>query len=106
MVHAERQTDERFDPELDDAGLLEAVVGHYRATLVDAPSVHTWLAERGIRHGELVETFGLGFSDRTLGLTIPIGARVAGRELRGRLQALGVLRETGHGDERGRPAAD
>jgi DNA primase len=90
-----------FDPALDDAGLLEAVIGHYRAALAEAPTVTGWLTEHGVRHGEVVETFGLGFSDRTLGLTIPIGARVAGRELRGRLQTLGVLRSTGHEQFRG-----
>ncbi len=90
-----------FDSGLDDAGLLEAVVGHYRASLVSAVSVHTWLTEHGITHGEVVETFGLGWSDRTLGLSMPIGARVAGRELRGRLQTLGVLRSTGHEQFRG-----
>jgi DNA primase len=90
-----------FESGLDDAGLLEAVVGHYRAALVSAVSVHTWLAEHGITHGEVVETFGLGWSDRTLGLSMPIGARVAGRELRGRLQTLGVLRSTGHEQFRG-----
>jgi hypothetical protein len=101
MVHPGRQNDERFDAGLDDAGVLEAVVGHYRAALVDAPSVHGWLVEHGIRHGEVVEAFGLGWSDRTLGLSLPIGARVAGRELRGRLQTLGVLRSTGHEQFRG-----
>lgn len=78
-----------FDSGLDDAGLLEAVIGHYRGALVSAVSVHTWVAEHAITHGEVVETFGLGWSDRTLGLSMPIGARVAGRELRGRLQTAG-----------------
>jgi hypothetical protein len=90
-----------FDPGLDDAGLLEAVIGHYSAALTDAPAVTGWLTEHGVRHGEVVETFGLGWSDRTLGLSMPIGARVAGRELRGRLQTLGVLRSTGHEQFRG-----
>ena len=78
-----------FDSGLDDAGLLEAVIGHYRGALVSAVSVHTFLAEHAITHGVVVETFGLGWSDRTLGLSMPIGARVAGRELRGRLQTAG-----------------
>lgn len=30
-----------FDSGLDDAGLLEAVVGHYRGALVSVVSVHT-----------------------------------------------------------------
>jgi hypothetical protein len=93
--------DATFDPGLDDAALLEAVLAHYRAALADAPPVHAWLAERGVAHGEIVEAFGLGFSDRSLGLSLPIGARAAGRELRGRLQTLGVLRSTGHEQFRG-----
>lgn len=90
-----------LDAGLEDAGLLAAVLGHYRAALADAPAVTGWLVEHGITHGELVGTFSLGWSDRTLGLTLPNGARVAGRELRGRLQELGVLRETGHEQFRG-----
>lgn len=93
--------DSTFDAGLDDAELLGAVMAHYRAALAQAPSVLGWLAERGVDHGEVVDSFGLGFSDRTLGLSLPIGARVAGRELRGRLQALGVLRSTGHEQFRG-----
>lgn len=93
--------DATFDLGLGDAELTEAVMAHYRAALADAPPVLGWLADQGVRRSEVVETFGLGFSDRTLGLSIPIGARVAGRELRGRLQALGVLRSTGHEQFRG-----
>ena len=90
-----------FGPGLGDAELLEAVVVHYRAALADAPPLHAWLIDHGVRHGEVVERFGLGWSDRTLGLSLPTAARVAGRELRGRLEALGVLRSTGHEQFRG-----
>ena len=90
-----------FEAGLGDAELLEAVLAHYRRSLADTPSAHAWLADHGVRNGEVVDAFGLGLSDRTLGLSIPIGARVAGRELRGRLQALGVLRDTGHEQFRG-----
>ena len=37
-----------FDPGVDDAGLLAAVVAHYRAALADAPAVTGWLVEHGI----------------------------------------------------------
>jgi DNA primase len=101
MNPASRHADARFGADLDDAALLDAVIAHYRATLAEAPTVQAWLVERGVRHGEIVAHFGVGFSDRTLGLSLPIGARVAGRELRRRLQQLGVLRETGHEQFRG-----
>lgn len=101
MIGSGRQSEERFDPGLDDAGLLEAVLAHYRQALVDAAAVHAWLVDHGIVNGAVLDAFGLGFSDRTLGLSLPIGARVAGRELRGRLQDLGVLRASGHEQFRG-----
>lgn len=97
MVNTECQSDERFAPGLSDAELVEAVLAHYRAALVDAPAVTGWLVEHGVRSGEIVEHFGLGFADRTLGLSFPSGA--AGRPLRDRLQALGLS-----GDRTGQPA--
>lgn len=101
MVHNPGLSGEHFGPGLDDGELLERVLAHYRRSLADTPSAQAWLADRGVRHGEVVERFGLGLSDRTLGLSLPIGARVAGRVLRGRLQSLGVLRSSGHEQLRG-----
>ena len=40
--------------------------------------------------------FRLGFANRTLGYGLPEKNRVAGAEMRGRLQKLGILRESGH----------
>ena len=66
-----------------------------------SPATLGWLQERGVTDGAALEVFGLGWSDRTLGLSLPISARAAGREVRSRLQALGVLRDTGHEQLRG-----
>ena len=44
----------------------------------------------------MIEHFRLGFANRTLGYRLPEKNRVAGAELRGRLQKLGILRESGH----------
>lgn len=90
-----------FKAGLDDQTLLSAVVGHYRHALADSSATLRWLQEHGVTDGDVLEVFGLGWSDRTLGLSLPISARAAGRELRGRLQSLGVLRDTGHEHFRG-----
>jgi DNA primase len=44
----------------------------------------------------VVEHFKLGLANRTLGYRLPEKTRKAGAEIRGRLQALGILRESGH----------
>ena len=43
-----------------------------------------------------IERFQLGFANRTLGYRLPAKNRKAGAEIRGRLQTLGILRESGH----------
>ena len=45
---------------------------------------------------EMIEHFRLGFANRTLATGLPEKNRQAGAELRGRLQRLGILRESGH----------
>ena len=44
----------------------------------------------------MIEQFQLGFANRTLGYGLPEKNRVAGADLRGRLQKLGIFRESGH----------
>ena len=44
----------------------------------------------------MIERFQLGFANRTLGYRLPEKNRGAGAEIRGRLQKLGILRESGH----------
>ena len=44
----------------------------------------------------MIEHFRLGFSNRTLGYRLPEANRKEGAEIRGRLQRLGILRESGH----------
>jgi hypothetical protein len=60
-----------------------------------------YLERRGLVHSELIDAFRLGYADRTLGYRLPAANRKAGAEVRGRLQALGVLRESGHEHLRG-----
>jgi hypothetical protein len=82
-----------------DAGeqeLLDQVIGYYHETLLASPEALAYLERRGIASRELIERHRLGFANRTLGLRLPATAVKAGAEVRGRLQRVGILRESGH----------
>jgi DNA primase catalytic core len=81
----------------DDQQTLRDVVRFYHDTLKESPEALRYLESRGLTHPEMIEHFRLGFANRKLGLTLPEKNRKAGAELRGRLERLGILRETsGH----------
>ena len=82
--------------EADDQALLNQVIDYYHATLKQSPEALTYLKARGLDHPELIERFKLGYANRTLGLRLPDKNRVAGAEIRTRLQTLGIVRESGH----------
>ncbi len=82
-----------------DAGeqeLLDQVIGYYHETLLAGPEAMAYLERRGIASRELIEQHRLGFANRTLGLRLPATAIKAGAEVRGRLQKVGILRDSGH----------
>jgi DNA primase catalytic core len=80
-----------------DQQTLRDVVEFYHATLKESPEALRYLESRGLTHPEMIAHFKLGFANRKLGLTLPEKNRKAGAELRGRLERLGILRETsGH----------
>ena len=83
-------------PEAEDAELLDQVVGFYHETLKESPEALEYLERRGLADPELIERFRLGYANRTLGYRLPDKSCKAGREIRGRLQRLGVLRASGH----------
>ncbi len=76
--------------------LLERVVGFYAQTLKESPEALAVLERRGLGDEELIEHFRLGYANRTLGYRLPAKNRKPGAELRGKLQALGVIRASGH----------
>ena len=80
----------------DDRVLLMQVVDYYSETLKQSPEALKYLASRGLTSPEMIDRFKLGFANRTLGYRLPAKNRAAGAEMRGRLQTLGVLRESGH----------
>ena len=55
-----------------------------------------YLESRGLKSSEIIDRFRLGFANRTLGYRLPAKNRAAGADMRGRLQRLGILRESGH----------
>ena len=82
--------------EADDQEALRQVMAYYHETLKESPEALRYLESRGLRHPEMLERFQLGFANRTLGYRLPDKNRKEGAELRGRLQKLGILRESGH----------
>jgi DNA primase catalytic core len=80
----------------DDRLLLLQVTDYYNEALKQSPEALKYLASRGLTNSEIVERFRLGFANRTLGYRLPAKNRAAGAEMRGRLQKLGILRDSGH----------
>jgi len=80
----------------DDMALLAQVVAYYHATLLDSPDALSYLARRKIDHPDAITTFSLGFANRTLGLRLPHKQTKTGAQIRGRLERLGVYRQSGH----------
>lgn len=114
LEEAEASLRAEFDPESEaepvgaldmpgqpDSVLLGLVLGFYRKSLLETPQALSWLQEHALRDPELLTHFGLGYSNRKLGLSLPLGAVKAGRLIRSQLKQLGVLNPSGHEKFRG-----
>lgn len=95
-----RNTTTKLNPPLaanaDSQTALRDVISYYHETFKQAPEAHEYLRSRGLDSRELIEHFKLGFANRTLGYRLPEKNRKAGAELRGKLQDIGILRDSGH----------
>jgi DNA primase catalytic core len=94
-----KSTVQKLEPlraEKEDAALLAQVIDYYHETLKTSAEAHAYLKNRGLDNAEMIERFKMGLANRTLGYRLPAKNRQAGAEMRGRLQALGILRESGH----------
>ncbi|EPS4688980.1 CHC2 zinc finger domain-containing protein [Salmonella enterica subsp. enterica] len=83
----------------DEAGrqlLLNRVVDFYHHTLLTSPEAVAYLEKRRLNDPELVAQFRPGFANRTLAYRLPPKQVQAGAKIRARLQAAGILRESGH----------
>jgi DNA primase catalytic core len=85
-----------FAREAEDAKLLAQVVRYYHETLLQSPEALEYLTRRGIGSTDAMERFQLGYANRTLGYRLPDKTRVEGAAMRGQLQRIGLLRESGH----------
>lgn len=85
-----------LEREASDAKLLLQVIDYYHQTLLQSPEALDYLAKRGLKSEEAIRHFKLGFANRTLGYRLPDKNRVEGAAIRGQLQRIGLLRESGH----------
>lgn len=80
--------------------LLSAVLDYYQQTLHSSSEALDYLRQRGLLSGvrgdQLIAHFRLGYANRTLGYRLPSSVRKAGIDIRLALQAVGILRESGH----------
>jgi DNA primase catalytic core len=75
---------------------LRQVLNFYTDTLKNSPEALEYLAKRGIDSGDAIELFRLGYANRTLGYHLPNKQRKEGKELRTRLEEIGIYRKSGH----------
>jgi len=80
----------------DNQKLLHQVIDYYHEILKQSPEALTYLEKRGLNSPELIHTFKLGYANRTLCYRLPERNRKAGAEIRGQLQEMGILRQSGH----------
>jgi DNA primase catalytic core len=95
-AHNSRKLPSPVAADAGDEDVLRQVVAYYHETLKASPEALAYLAKRGIRSDAAIEQFRLGFANRTLGLRLPIRQTKDGERIRGRLDKLGILRESGH----------
>ena len=79
----------------DDQKMLRQVIEYYHTTLKESPEALAYLEKRGLADADLIDTFQLGYANRTLGLRLPQKTRKAGKEIREQLQRIGLYRDTG-----------
>ena len=80
----------------DDQSLLNQSIDYYHETLKQSPEALAYLKARGIDSADVIAHFKLGYANRTLGLRLPEKKRIAGADIRSRLQKVGIYRASGH----------
>ncbi|MDD2999909.1 MAG: CHC2 zinc finger domain-containing protein, partial [Candidatus Riflebacteria bacterium] len=65
-----------------DHELMQQVVDYYHETLKNSPTAISYLQKRGIYSPEIIAKFKIGYSNRTLGLNLPVKQVKSGLEIR------------------------
>ena len=97
-----RRLESPLEAEAPDYQLLGQVTDYYHARLKESPKALEYLEKRNIASAEAIDQFKIGYSDRSLGLRLPVADTQGGKAIRDRLKKLGVIRaKTGHEAMRG-----
>ena len=97
-----RRLESPLEAEAADYQLLGQVTDYYHSRLKESPKALEYLESRNIASAEAIDQFKIGYSDRSLGLRLPVADTQAGKAIRDRLKKLGVIRaKTGHEAMRG-----
>ncbi len=79
-----------------DDQLVDQVLDHYHSSLLASPRAIRFLKDRRINDSVAINTFKLGFGDRTLGLQLQKLGGSEEQAKRGNLQRIGLLKPSGH----------
>lgn len=97
VANSERQTLTDIDD--DGQALLHQVVEHYHNQLLSSVEAKKWLVKRGLTDPELLTHFKLGYAGlHGIAPVMPSKNSKAGRQMRARLESLGVVRAATHQD--------
>ncbi len=80
----------------DQQTALQGVVDYYHNTLKQSPEAQAYLESRGLNCPELIKTFKLGFSNKTLSSTLAVKHTQAGQKQRELLREIGILKPSGY----------
>ena len=80
----------------DEQKLLGQVVDFYHKTLKESPEALAYIESRGLRDAGAIDTFRLGYANRTLCYRLPAKNRKVGQVMRERLARTGIYRGSGH----------
>lgn len=87
-----REEEQRHNP---NQLITSQVFQHYHQKLNEHPTLIRALSSRKVKE-EYIEQFNIGFCDRTMGFELQSSKCLLGSQNRGRLQRLGLLKDSGH----------
>ncbi|WP_194866486.1 hypothetical protein [Pseudoalteromonas sp. PPB1] len=94
-AHANSLNDSRSMPKTSDGQIAEQLFQHYHQKLLEMPQVLELLRSQGIDEARILQKY-MGYSDRSLNKVLPCARTALGGLVRGRLQAMQLLRRSGH----------